>query len=135
MWARKVVNKKVIALAFFMAFGVGAFAAPAAKTKPKTKTVGELLKGIETKAREVKFNNKSKSALPEFQNFDAAPKVNLSAIKPPASSTLYYEEGTNEGELEKVTDQLISQAYKLTQQFKTSKRRGELWLRLAELYV
>ena len=30
---------------------------------------------------------------------------------------------------------MINQAYKLTQQFKNSKRRGELWLRLAELYV
>ncbi|MGE0762528.1 MAG: tetratricopeptide repeat protein [Bdellovibrionales bacterium] len=105
------------------------------KAAAKNKTVGELLKNIESRAREVKFNNKQKSALPQFSQFEKTKKVNLQSIKPPASSTLYYEEGTNEGELEKVTDQLISQAYKLTQQFKNSKRRGELWLRLAELYV
>ncbi len=105
-----------------------------AAAKPKTKTVGELLKNIESKAREVKFN-KQKSSLPTFNRFEPSKTVNLQSVKPPSSSTLYYEEGTDESELEKVTDELIGQAYKLSQQFKNSKRRGELWLRLAELYV
>lgn len=102
--------------------------------QPKPKRVGELLKNIETKAREVKFN-KQKISLPGFSKFESAKPVNLQSVKPPSSSTLYYEEGTDEAELEKVTDQLITQAFKLSQQFKNSKRRGELWLRLAELYV
>jgi TolA-binding protein len=61
--------------------------------------------------------------------------VNLAEIRPPSRSRLYYEEGTNEAQLEKITDQGIRQLYKLTRQFRNSKRRGELWLRLAELYV
>lgn len=107
-----------------------------AKTSPqRSRTVGELLKSIESRASQIQINKK-KNALPKFSNqFAAPPRVNLQSVKPPMSSRLYYEEGTNEAELEKVTDDLIAQAYKLTQQFKTSKRRGELWLRLAELYV
>ena len=50
-------------------------------------------------------------------------------------SKLMFEEGSNEAELEKMTDTQIDQLYKLTRQFKTSSRRGELWLRLAEAYV
>lgn len=93
------------------------------------KTVGEVLQAIE--------NQKKSIALPAIVIPQGPPpvRVNLQAIKPPSRSTLYYEEGTNEAELEQVTDQGINQLYKLTQQFRTSKRRGELWLRLAELYV
>lgn len=143
MWEHKVVSKFLQKWSLWIAVPLVAAplatAAPKQKPKPapprgKTKTVGELLKNIESKAREVKFN-KQKSSLPQFNSFEAARRVNLQAVKPPTSSTLYYEEGTDESSLEKVTDQLINQAYKLTQQFKTSKRRGELWLRLAELYV
>lgn len=138
MSVRRAANSLIVATAV-LASSLTLAASNKTTRKPappatKAKTVGELLKGIESRAREVKFKKQS-SSLPDFAGFNGAPKVNLSAIKPPASSTLYYEEGTNENELEKVTDQLINQAYRLTQQFKTSKRRGELWLRLAELYV
>lgn len=99
------------------------------------KTVGDLLKNIESSASTSKIK-KGKVALPKF-----GPVVNssrdrdLRQVQPPRRSSLYYEEGTNEAELERVTDEGISQLFKLTQQFKTSPRRGELWLRLAELYV
>lgn len=108
--------------------------ARAAKENKKNKTIGDLLKGIEKRAKEVEIKKK-KSSLPTFEAMQRAKNVNLQSIKPPSSTTLYYDEGSSEAELEKVTDQGISQLYKLTQQFKTSKRRGELWLRLAELYV
>ncbi|HMN67419.1 MAG TPA: tetratricopeptide repeat protein, partial [Bdellovibrionales bacterium] len=100
------------------------------------KTVGDVLRRIEKNTKKVNLT-KQKSALPAFKKQETAPvkSVNLYQVKPPSRSTLYYEQGTNEGELEKVTDQGIRQLYKLTQQFKNSKRRGELWLRLAELYV
>src|SRR6185437_4525113 len=83
--------------------------------------------------------NKSKSSLPSFQ----APKPsanktrneNYQTIRPPSRSKLFYAPGTNEAELERLTDEQISQLYKLTRQFKNSSRRGELWLRLAERYV
>lgn len=97
------------------------------------KTVGELLKNIEKKAQKVNFKKK-KSSLPNFSKIGQSTH-NLQEIKPPSSSKLYYEAGTNEGELEQITDQGIRQLYKLTRQFKRSSKRGELWLRLAELYV
>lgn len=131
MWARKVVIK-------VMALSIVAFLvqpAAAAKKGRQTKTVGDLLKRIDKNTKSVKFS-KEKSALPSFtQPVRQVKKVDLQAIKPPSRSRMYYEDGTNEAQLEKVTDQGIKQLFKLTQQFKNSKRRGELWLRLAELYV
>src|SRR5262249_902901 len=100
------------------------------------KTVGDLLKRIEKNTKQVNLQ-KQGTALPTFKKVQIEPvkRVDLYQVKPPSRSRLYYEEGTNEAELEKITDQGIKQLYKLTNQFKTSKRRGELWLRLAELYV
>jgi tetratricopeptide (TPR) repeat protein len=130
MSERKVVTKILLALLVS-----GLAAAHAAEKKASRKTVGDVLKRIEKNTKKVTFS-KSKSTLPAYKKQqEIHQKVSLTAIKPPSRSTLYYEEGTNEGELEKITDQGIRQLYKLTQQFKTSKRRGELWLRLAELYV
>ena len=131
MSERKVVNENELARGLplrasaFVAIGL-ILVSPSAFAK---KTVGEVLQAIEDQKKTV--------ALPQVSTPQAAPagRVNLQAIKPPSRSTLYYEEGTNEADLERVTDQGINQLYKLTQQFRTSKRRGELWLRLAELYV
>jgi tetratricopeptide (TPR) repeat protein len=133
MSERRVVTKIVLMLAIVL------FGRPSiAEVKPsrKSKTVGDILKRIESNTQKVNFS-KSKSALPQFQAAPAQPakRVDLYSVKPPSRSTLYYEEGTNENELEKVTDDGIKQLFKLSQQFKNSKRRGELWLRLAELYV
>ncbi len=116
------------------------FASPfqvAAKETRKSKTVGDLLKRIEQNTKHVDLNkSKTRTALPEFKKTQAVVKrVDLYQVKPPSRSTLYYEEGTNEAQLERITDEGIKQLFKLTQQFKSSKRRGELWLRLAELYV
>ncbi len=130
MSARKVVTSLFIATAV-LSSGVAE-----AQKGAKSKTVGDLLKKIEANTKSVKFT-KGQTSLPSFKKVVTEPvkRVDLYQVKPPSRSRLYYEEGTNEAELEKVTDQGISQLYKLTQQFKTSKRRGELWLRLAELYV
>src|SRR5687768_4803383 len=123
---------KIVLLIVGLAFSANSLAAE----KASRKTVGDVLKRIEKNTKKVNFSPKSKSALPAFKKQqEIHQRVSLTAIKPPSRSTLYYEEGTNEGELEKITDQGIRQLYKLTQQFKSSKRRGELWLRLAELYV
>lgn len=130
MSEHKVVTKIVLLIAV-----AGFTASSLAQSKPSRKTVGDVLKRIEKNTKKVTFS-KSKAALPAYKKQqELHKKVSLTAIKPPSRSTLYYEEGTNEGELEKITDQGIRQLFKLTQQFKNSKRRGELWLRLAELYV
>lgn len=128
MLERKVVNKQTARL---VASVLIVSSAPVG-----ARTVGELLKNIETKSQQVKIQKKG-SALPAFQKVEEKKptKVNLSSIKPPSRSTFFYEEGTDESELEKVTDQGISQLYKLSRQFVNSTRRGEIWLRLAELYV
>ena len=138
MSARKVVNSRGLAL--IVALSSSAVVIPrawAADTKGG-RTVGDLLKRIETNTKKVQFS-KSKSALPQFSTKEKreaqAPHENLAQIKPPSRSAMYYEDGTDEAQLEKITNQGINQLYKLTQQFKDSKRRGELWLRLAELYV
>lgn len=134
MSARKAVIRICALLIAIAQFNAYTFAA---EQKATRKTVGDVLKRIEKNTKKVTFT-KDKAALPAFKKQSEILKkeqVNLAQIKPPSRSTLYYEEGTNEGELEKITDQGIRQLYKLTNQFKTSKRRGELWLRLAELYV
>ncbi|MCB0349879.1 MAG: tetratricopeptide repeat protein [Bdellovibrionales bacterium] len=105
-------------------------------TKANSRTVGDLLNKIEKKSERVNFE-KSKSSLPAFKTQQsAAPrKVNLKTVKPPSSKKLYFEEGTDEAQLQQVTDQGIDQLYKLTQRYSKSSKRGELWLRLAEMYV
>ncbi len=118
MWAHKAVNKNLALIALLLI-------APKAFAK---KTVGEVLQSIERQKNKVSIPAEQPQQVP-------ASRVNLQAVKPPSKSTLYYEEGSDEGQLDRVTDQGIRQLYKLTQQFRTSKRRGELWLRLAELYV
>ncbi|OFZ12364.1 MAG: hypothetical protein A2Z20_00855, partial [Bdellovibrionales bacterium RBG_16_40_8] len=101
----------------------------------KSKTVGELLKKIEKKSEKVNFQ-KSKSALPQIKTQQqTSPTINLRDVKPPPSKKLYYEEGTDEAKLEKATDEGIDQLYTLAKRYKTSSKRGELWLRLAEQYV
>lgn len=140
MSVRKVVTKR--GLAFVLGMSTASAVAVAQQHKKAVQkrasgTVGDLLKRIEANTKKVQFS-KTQSALPKVKK--TAPPTpmaheNLLKIKPPSRSSLYYEEGTNEAALEKITDQGINQLYKLSQQFKTSKRRGELWLRLAELYV
>lgn len=100
------------------------------------RTVGDLLKKIEKDAERTRVQ-KARSALPKFQSQTraASAPVNLREVKPPPSTRSYYPAGTNEAELMKTTDAAISQLFKLSQRYKKSSKRGELWLRLAEQYV
>ncbi|MBK7844723.1 MAG: tetratricopeptide repeat protein [Bdellovibrionales bacterium] len=116
----------------FCQFAVGAPSERAPAEAGKVKTVGDVLRKIEGKNLSIK---KGDSKLPQFQEFESRKQTNLQAVKPPSSTSLYYEEGSEEAVLEKVTDDGIDQLFKLTNKFKSSKKRGELWLRLAELYV
>ncbi len=131
----KTHKRKIYCFGLLMALSCAILpSADAQKGKAKSqRTVGDLLQGIQKNAKEVTIQKKG-SALPTFRAL-APRQVNLYSVKPPASSQLFYEEGSDEAELEKVTDQGINQLYRLTQQFKNSTRRGELWMRLAELYV
>ncbi len=105
----------------------------------KKQTVGELLKKAKEDSRGGKIQQMQKgdTSLPETQfNFQQREAVNLGSVKPPKSTEiLKYESGNDQSEYEKTLDQQIQELYKLTKKFEKSPSRGELWLRLAELYV
>ena len=98
-------------------------------------TIGDLLNKI---GEQGKTFQKRRSLLPQIKKLrkhKPLRKVDLGEVKPPSSVFLYYDEDFDGVELERVTDQLIADAYELTKRFKKSSRRGELWLRLAQLYL
>lgn len=107
----------------------------AATTPTKKKTVGELLKQADRGAG--LSMQKKDISLPEAGDlFDQKKtQVNLNQVKPPKTSTFFEDANDDKARLEKITDQQIAELFKLTQKFKNSPQRGELWLRLAELYV
>jgi hypothetical protein len=106
----------------------------------KKKTVGELLKQADRGAQ-VQLAPKKQVALPTFNEkivqapHHATTQADLAQVKPPRTSSFMEEGSDDKAKLEKITDQQIQELFKLTQKFKDSPRRGELWLRLAELYV
>lgn len=104
----------------------------------KKQTVGDLLKSAD-RGSGLQFKEKSKTALPEVAGDAvpgrAKPTVDLRQVKPPKTSSFLENGNDDKAKLEKITDEQIRELYKLTQKFKTSPQRGELWLRLAELYV
>jgi TolA-binding protein len=102
----------------------------------KPKTVGEILKGIKSQYRGRSLEiTKYKTQLPtsELLAPPVAPK-DIRAVKPPKSSEIFKAESSDEAKIEKITDQSIAQLFKITQKHKNSPNRGEIWLRLAELY-
>lgn len=108
---------------------------PASSQTQKRRTVGELLKQADRGAG-LKME-KAKLAVPEAGELfgKKKPQVNLNQVKPPRTSSFFEDTNDDKVRLEKITDQQISELFKLTRRFKNSPQRGELWLRLAELYV
>lgn len=118
--------------AIFVGVSTATEIATASSAKAKGKTVGELLSQEQAKV------NKSDISLPSASlGFkQSAKSYNLESVKPPKSSAILRKDsGQGQVEYEKILDQQIRELYKLTQKFKSSSNRGELWLRLAELYV
>lgn len=105
----------------------------------KKKTVGELFSQASQTGRGGRVQmSKTDTSLPatnlgfkqQVQNY------NLESVKPPRSSEIMQRDsGNGQAQYERILDQQIAELYKLTQKFKSSPNRGELWLRLAELYV
>lgn len=105
--------------------------ASAAKIRKKTRaqTVGDLLKGFqEVEKRRTSIPEGVRPAAP------ARPK-SLAAVAPTRSQQIFEQSDENEAKLEKALDAEINELFKLSNRYKTSPNRGELWLRLAELYV
>lgn len=108
---------------------------PSAKKKV---TLGDLLKKAKEENRGSKVNSieKKSIALPNSQlGFEEKKEINLNEVKPPPLSEIYTYENNDQEAYEKTLNLQIDELYKLTQKFKASGNRGELWLRLAELYV
>ncbi len=106
------------------------------------KTVGEFLSQVQDQSRggQIKGSgDKNKSAIPSGNKdlgFKAVSKYNLEDVKPPKSSEILRTAATGDlAEYENILNRQIDELFKLTQKFKSSENRGELWLRLAELYV
>jgi TolA-binding protein len=107
----------------------------AAGRAPK-KTVGDLLKQVDTQARERGNVSiaKRKFALPQIEETGASPR-SLRVVKPPPSIEIFKPDSSDEGRLEAAVDQEVSELFKLTRKYRQSPQRGELWLRLGELYI
>jgi TolA-binding protein len=111
----------------------------AQQQETRKKTVGELLRQADRGAH-VQLAEKKATSLPSFNDkIVQAPHrttmADLAQVKPPRTSTFMEDASDDKAKLERITDQQIQELFKLTQRFKDSSRRGELWLRLAELYV
>lgn len=109
------------------------------RTTTQRVTVGQMLKKAQSTDRGGKANlsQKTNTVLPQSQFNFQKPKenVDLSSVKPPRTSDILRGENNNQIEYEKTLDVQINELFKLTQKYKQSSNRGELWLRLAELYV
>lgn len=131
--------KKIViylSLSLFLIPPEAIFAASAKQTQKK-RTVGELLKQADRGGR-LSRSQKSKIALPRAGDLFGEKKTtttNLNQVKPPKTSTFFEDSNDDKARLEKITDKQINELFKLTRKFKNSPQRGELWLRLAELYV
>jgi len=124
----------IVVLSSVMAFGQGT--KDSKKKKRKKVTVNELLQDLGTRGSNANIAIKKQSlALPEAETQKGPTGVPLSQVKPPRSTDLFRDAGTDEEKLNQVTEEGIQELYKLTQQYAKSPNRGELWLRLAELYV
>lgn len=99
----------------------------------KDKTIGDVLKNI---GKEKKVEKEKRDIPKSGEAFKSATPVNLATVKPPRSSDIYRVEGDGkEVEYEKLTDRAIKDTFQIVNKFKNSPNRGELWVRLAELYV
>ncbi|MGZ3690214.1 MAG: tetratricopeptide repeat protein [Pseudobdellovibrio sp.] len=110
----------------------------AAQPPAKKLTLGDLIQRVKDESRQLKFGGTQKSSVvvPDTKNlFEEKKGVDLQSVKPPRLSEIYDYENKDKVEYEKTLNLQINELYKLTQKFKSSANRGELWLRLAELYV
>lgn len=106
----------------------------------KKKSVSQLLAQAQQESRGGKTRlqlKKSEIVLPQSQvSFQSGPRRDLNDVKPPRTSDLMRSEANSDRrKYNKILDKQIEELFKLSQKFKNSPARGEMWLRLAELYV
>ncbi len=132
-------NYKISPITIGLLLCLASASALAVKPKPAVKknTVGQLLQQAD-RGGGLGTHSKGAINLPQTGDlFDQkkAAAINLNQVKPPRTSSFFDDANEDKNKLEKITDQQIAELFKLTQKFKSSPQRGELWLRLAELYV
>ncbi|HRO66637.1 MAG TPA: tetratricopeptide repeat protein, partial [Pseudobdellovibrionaceae bacterium] len=121
--------------------GLTSFPAEAQRKRTQNarkKSVAELLAQAQEESRGGKVRlQKSEIVLPQSQlSFKGGTPRNLNDVKPPRSSELMRSEmDADRRQYNKILDQQIDELFKLSQKFRNSPNRGEMWLRLAELYV
>lgn len=102
-------------------------------------TIGDMLQKLKKSGTQGPVMTKQSSALPSVNNQPEPQRehLNLNSVRPTQSYEVINVEkfGKDRVELERITDKQIQELYKITEKMKNSPNRGELWLRLAELYV
>lgn len=104
-------------------------------------TIGEMLKKLKKTGGTSRQTIMSKQPFSvPVSNLFQEPKrdrIDFESIRPTASRENISVEkvGKDRVELERITERQIQELYRLTEKMKNSPNRGELWLRLAELYV
>jgi TolA-binding protein len=107
----------------------------------RKKTVGDLFSQAGQDSRGAGSggarSKKAVTALPKSQiHFEQKTKTNFDQVKPPrASDLLRTAPSSDQEKYERILDEQIQELYRLSQKSKNSPNRGELWVRLAELYV
>ncbi len=100
-------------------------------------TVGQVLSHIQREDRGSQIHlKKTEAALPKYRAgyLQQNTPRDLWQVQPPRTEDFYQKGNSDQAQLEKLTDLQIDRLYRLTQEFSRSPARGELWLRLAELY-
>lgn len=104
-------------------------------------TIGDMLKKLKKtgSTHSQPIMSKQSFSVP-VSNLFQEPKrerLDFESIRPTASREVINVEkvGKDRVELERITERQIQELYRLTEKLKNSPNRGELWLRLAELYV
>lgn len=112
---------------FIISFGLILFTSSLAfAERAERKKLAELtLKKISAQLPQAKGGMQQQKIVPR----------DVTVIKPPRSSKFFFADSELKKEYNKLIDQEINKLYKLSQKYKTSKSRGEIWLRLAERYV
>ncbi len=131
------MNKKTMQIIVVLMLPALAFA-QTANSKKKV-TLGDLLKKAADESRGAKATTQAEKksvVVPDSTMvFEEKKDINLNSVKPPKLSEMYKYDNVDEAKYEKTLNLQIGELYKLTQKFKNSGNRGELWLRLAELYL
>ncbi len=115
--------------------------AGASAQSSKKKTVGDFLSQVQDQTRggKIQLQDKNGIQIPSANKnlgFQTKTESDMNDVKPPRTNEILQSAASGDfAEYERILNRQIDELYKLTQKFKNSDNRGELWLRLAELYV